>query len=92
MSSEVCEVEHQEQQQSGGDSPAAMGNGTLNPVRGEHSELNTKRPIHRGQITDWEAMEDVWRYMFYEELGWEIGNEGNVLVTEPLCTPKVCSV
>lgn len=34
-------------------------------------------------------MEDVWRYILYDQLGWEIGNEGQVLVAEALNTPKV---
>jgi hypothetical protein len=25
----------------------------------------------------------------YSGLGWEIGNEGQILFTDPLCTPKV---
>lgn len=47
-------------------------------------------PIERGIIKDWDAMEDLWRYTFYTGLGWEPGNEGQLLVAEPLLTPKVC--
>ena len=46
-------------------------------------------PIVRGMIKDWDVMEDLWRYIFYTGLGWEAGNEGQVLFTEPLLTPKV---
>ncbi|MCO5612971.1 hypothetical protein L7F22_067244 [Adiantum nelumboides] len=46
-------------------------------------------PISRGIIKDWELMEDLWRYIFYTGLGWEVGNEGQILITEPLLTPKV---
>lgn len=46
-------------------------------------------PIERGIIKDWDAMEDLWRYTFYTGLGWEPGNEGQLLVAEPLLTPKV---
>ncbi|MCO5550698.1 hypothetical protein L7F22_004188 [Adiantum nelumboides] len=46
-------------------------------------------PISRGIIKDWELMEDLWRYIFYTGLGWEVGNEGQLLITEPLLTPKV---
>lgn len=46
-------------------------------------------PIKRGMIKDWDAMEDLWRYVFYTGLGWEPGNEGQLLVAEPLLTSKV---
>ena len=46
-------------------------------------------PIERGMIKDWDAMEDLWRYVFYTNLGWEPGSEGQLLVAESLLTPKV---
>jgi len=46
-------------------------------------------PIERGMIKDWDAMEDLWRYIFYTSLGWEPGSEGQLLVAEPLLSPKV---
>lgn len=46
-------------------------------------------PIERGMIKDWDAMEDLWRYVFYTTLGWEAGSEGQLLVAEPLLSPKV---
>lgn len=48
-----------------------------------------ENPIVRGMIKDWDLMEDLWRYIFYTGLGWEVGNEGQLLITEPLLTPKV---
>ncbi|CAH2063310.1 unnamed protein product [Thlaspi arvense] len=48
----------------------------------------TLDPIERGFIKDWDAMEDLLRYVVYTGLGWEEGNEGNILFTDPLCTPK----
>ncbi|CAB82687.1 actin-like protein [Arabidopsis thaliana] len=48
----------------------------------------TLDPIERGLIRDWDAMEDLLRYVVYTGLGWEEGNEGNILFTDPLCTPK----
>ena len=45
------------------------------------------QPIERGMIKDWDAMEDLWRYVFYTHLGWEPGNEGQLLIAEPLLTP-----
>lgn len=46
-------------------------------------------PIVRGFISDWDAMEDLLSHVLYTGLGWEIGNEGQILFTDPLATPKV---
>lgn len=46
-------------------------------------------PVVRGYIRDWDAMEDLLHHVLYTGLGWEIGNEGQILFTDPLCTPKV---
>ncbi|XP_057453606.1 actin-related protein 7-like [Lotus japonicus] len=45
-------------------------------------------PIVRGYIRDWDAVEDLLQYVLYTGLGWELGNEGQILFTDPLCTPK----
>ncbi|KOM42463.1 hypothetical protein LR48_Vigan05g006700 [Vigna angularis] len=45
-------------------------------------------PVYRGYVRDWDAMEDLLHYVLYTGLGWEIGNEGQILFTDPLCTPK----
>ncbi|GFS37261.1 actin-related protein 7 [Actinidia rufa] len=45
-------------------------------------------PVERGFIRDWEAMEDLLHHVLYTGLGWEIGNEGQILFTDPLSTPK----
>lgn len=45
-------------------------------------------PIVRGVINNWDAMEDLLHYVFYTGLGWEIGNEGQVLFADPLLTTK----
>ncbi|XP_028799790.1 actin-related protein 7 [Neltuma alba] len=45
-------------------------------------------PIVRGFVRDWDAMEDLLHHVLYTGLGWEIGNEGQILFTDPLCTPK----
>lgn len=52
-------------------------------------EEATVDPVTRGFIRDWEAMEDLLHHVLYTGLGWEEGNEGQILFTEPLCTPKV---
>lgn len=48
-------------------------------------------PIVRGFVKDWDAMEDLLHHVLYTGLGWEMGNEGQILFTDPLCTPKVNS-
>lgn len=48
----------------------------------------TVDPIVRGFIRDWDAMEDLLHHVLYSGLGWEIGNEGHILFTDPLSTPK----
>ncbi|KAJ8774853.1 hypothetical protein K2173_018112 [Erythroxylum novogranatense] len=45
-------------------------------------------PVVRGFIRDWDAIEDLLQYVLYTGLEWEEGNEGQVLFTDPLCTPK----
>ncbi|CAN1787702.1 Actin-related protein 7 [Linum perenne] len=48
----------------------------------------TVDPVVRGYVKDWDAMEDLLQYVLYTGLEWEEGNEGQVLFTDPLCTPK----
>ncbi|XP_044492109.1 actin-related protein 7-like isoform X2 [Mangifera indica] len=48
----------------------------------------TVDPVVRGFVRDWDAMEDLLNYVLYTGLGWEVGNEGQILFTDPLCTPK----
>ncbi|KAL8109613.1 actin-related protein 7 [Apium graveolens] len=48
----------------------------------------TVDPVVRGFIKDWDAMEDLLHHILYTGLGWEIGNEGQILFTDPLLTPK----
>ncbi|KAG9439227.1 hypothetical protein H6P81_019392 [Aristolochia fimbriata] len=52
-----------------------------------YEEVNVD-PVVRGFIRDWDAMEDLLNHVLYTGLGWEIGNEGQILFTEPLSTPK----
>ncbi|CAM6095009.1 unnamed protein product [Calypogeia fissa] len=49
----------------------------------------TLNPIERGMVKDWDAVEDLWRYVLYTGLGWELGSEGQLLIAEALLTPKV---
>lgn len=52
------------------------------------SEDITVDPVVRGFIRDWDAMEDLLNHVLYTGLGWEMGNEGQILFTDPLSTPK----
>lgn len=45
-------------------------------------------PVVRGFIRDWDAMEDLLHHVLYTNLGWEVGEEGQILFTDPLSTPK----
>ncbi|KAF7126383.1 hypothetical protein RHSIM_Rhsim11G0134300 [Rhododendron simsii] len=63
------------------------------PEDGSLDELSlaedvTVDPVVRGYIRDWDAMEDLLHHVLYSGLGWEIGNEGQILFTDPLSTPK----
>lgn len=49
----------------------------------------TVDPVVRGFVKDWDAMEDLLHHVLYTCLGWEIGEEGQILFTDPLSTPKV---
>ncbi|KAG6533324.1 hypothetical protein ZIOFF_007191 [Zingiber officinale] len=48
----------------------------------------TANPVVRGFIRDWDAMEDLLQHVLYIDLGWEVGDEGQILSAEPLFTPK----
>lgn len=42
-----------------------------------------------GCISDWDALECNFEYLFYEQLGWPEGDEGYVLCTENVqCMPR----
>ncbi|KVI07706.1 Actin-related protein [Cynara cardunculus var. scolymus] len=51
-------------------------------------QANNVDPVVRGFVKDWDAMEDLLHHVLYNGLGWEIGNEGQILFADPLLTPK----
>jgi actin-related protein len=53
------------------------------------SVVEEVHPVVRGFVKDWDAMEDLLSYVVYMNIGWEMGDEGQILFTEPLFTPKV---
>ncbi|PNH11787.1 Actin-related protein 7 [Tetrabaena socialis] len=53
---------------------------------GEQGELH--RPIRGGKIVSWDQFEALSYYVLYDLLGWELGNEGNIMLCEPLLTSR----
>jgi len=51
--------------------------------------LNISKPIDNGIITDWDAMEDIWFHMYYEQLLIPPENFA-ILHTEPIHNPVSC--
>ncbi|XP_071698514.1 actin-related protein 7-like [Rutidosis leptorrhynchoides] len=51
-------------------------------------QANNVDPIVRGFVKDCDAMEDLLHHVLYNGLGWELGNEGQILFADPLLTPK----
>lgn len=47
---------------------------------------------HEGEIVDWETLDTLLDYVFYERLGWERGQEGTLLLCEPLCVTRSFSL
>ncbi|GJP78840.1 hypothetical protein CLOP_g9107 [Closterium sp. NIES-67] len=68
-----------------GESPATNGVGDSNSGEGGGRVVVG---VERGRVVDWGVMEDAWRYMLYEQIGWEEGGEGAVLLCEPILTPR----
>ncbi|GMH17344.1 hypothetical protein Nepgr_019185 [Nepenthes gracilis] len=48
----------------------------------------TVDPIVQGMVRDWDAIEDLLHHVLHASLGWEFGNEGHILFTDPILTPK----
>lgn len=47
------------------------------------------RPVVQdGRITYWPGFEALLHYILYQQLGWQIGEEGSVIMPEPLFTPR----
>lgn len=46
-------------------------------------------PVRNGIISDWDAMEQIWYHMYYEDLLVPPENF-NILHTEPVNNPKSC--
>ena len=65
---------------------AAPGEAPGPPLLDAHAEVHF--PVHRGKIQDFDQFESLVHCILYELLGWEMGDEGNVIISEPLLTPR----
>ena len=45
-------------------------------------------PLRRGVVESWEGLESLLHYALYTQLGWVAGEEGPVLVAEPVLTSR----
>lgn len=57
------------------------------PPGGQQS-LGSIEVIREGQIADWAGLERILYDAVYMQLGWEKGEEGHLLIAEPLCTSR----
>ena len=46
------------------------------------------RPIQGRQVIDWDQLETLYAHAFYKQLGWIVGDEGAVLMCEPMMTSR----
>ncbi len=62
----------------------------------DHSRLaadgspHVLRPVQRGEIVDMDSLEALMHHTLYDVLGWELGQEGGIVVAEPLLMSKRC--
>ena len=49
----------------------------------------THRPVQRRVVRNWDEVEALWNYVLYDQLAWVAGEEGSVLVAEPLFNSRV---
>lgn len=68
--------------------PMQPSHGPANGQPARLPEAGAVHPVQRGVIVDWDVMEDLWRYILYNQVGWELGNEGQILIAEPTFTSK----
>ena len=59
-------------------------------VRSPNSpEAPIHHPVQRRVVRSWEEVEAIWHYILYEEMAWVAGEEGSVLLAEPLFHSRV---
>lgn len=55
----------------------------------KNSHLYHVRPVVRGEIRDFEGLESMIRHVLYHECKWCQGGEENVVLVEPILTPRL---
>eukprot|EP00884_Botryococcus_braunii_P003669 jgi/Botrbrau1/13302/Bobra.27_2s0021.1 len=64
------------------------GNEGIQRLNEKSDGTRVVRPIQRGVITNWDALESLLYDTLYTQLGWRPGDEGNVFIAEPLFMSK----
>ena len=59
-----------------------------NKLKGQMNELSLHYPIKEGSIQNWDEMEKIWNYIFYEELCVDDLSEYNIVLTQPIMNKK----
>ncbi|KAG1659730.1 hypothetical protein FOA52_009447 [Chlamydomonas sp. UWO 241] len=71
---------------SGGNSGAAHSNGGTSHTEGAKGQR--LHPVVRGEIVDGDGFEALVHSCLYNQLGWELGAEGCIVMTEPVLTSR----
>jgi actin-related protein len=50
--------------------------------------VEVRHPVRGGVVEDWDGLESLIHYSLYDLLGWAIGDEGAVVMAEPLLTGR----
>ncbi|KAK9842049.1 hypothetical protein WJX81_005988 [Elliptochloris bilobata] len=67
----------------------SSGRGALDSVNDHAASASASQDVvDRGVVTHWEGFESMCYDILYRQLGWEQGDEGSLLVAEPLFTSK----
>jgi actin-related protein 7, plant len=51
-------------------------------------DSQTRYPVQKGKIVDFDQFESMLHYLVYDLSGWAYGDEGSIVLVEPLLTPK----
>ncbi|KAK9819407.1 hypothetical protein WJX74_000033 [Apatococcus lobatus] len=49
---------------------------------------STQQVVEQGRIASWPGFEALMHYCLYNQLGWVAGDEGNLLLSQPLFLPR----
>eukprot|EP00798_Chlamydomonas_sp_ICE-L_P004670 gene4670-14867_t len=54
----------------------------------QHQGSNVRFPVVKGKIHNFEEIEALTSHVLYDKLGWEVGAEGLVIMSEPVLTSR----